>query len=87
MRVKIGGCRMPIGMCSEYRDKDCGKFCYYNTVDIKTKADRIRAMTDDEMAEWIAGDVFNLTGGAFTMVMEACLDWLKEEAGEENGKT
>lgn len=53
MRVKIGRCRMPIGMCSEYRDKDCGKFCYYNTVGIQTNADRIRAMTDEELARML----------------------------------
>lgn len=48
MRIKCGQCRMPIGMCSEYRDKDCGKFCYYNTVEIKTNIDQIRDMTDNK---------------------------------------
>lgn len=33
-RVQTGKCRMPIGVCSEFRDHDCGKFCYYNTMPI-----------------------------------------------------
>ena len=45
-----------------------------------TNADRIRAMTDEELAEWIAGDALNLTGGALAMATEAWLDWLKQEA-------
>ena len=47
-----------------------------------TNADRIRAMTDEEMAEWIAGDVLNLSGGALTIATEAWLDWLKKVASE-----
>lgn len=43
----------------------------------QTNADRIRAMTDEELAEWIAG-VLNLTGGSLAMATEAWLDWLKE---------
>ncbi len=52
MRVKRGGCRMAIGMCSEYRYKDCDKFCYYNTVEVKTNADRFRAMDIEEIENW-----------------------------------
>ena len=47
-----------------------------------TNADRIRAMTDEEMAEWIAGDVLNLSCGALTIATEAWLDWLKKVASE-----
>jgi hypothetical protein len=47
-----------------------------------TNADRIRAMTDEELAEWIAGGVLNLEGGSLEMATEAWLDWLKQEAAE-----
>lgn len=50
----------------------------------QTNADRIRAMTDEELAEWIAGDVLNLTGGALAMATEAWLDWLKQEVTDED---
>jgi hypothetical protein len=37
-------------------------------------------MTDEELAEWIAGGVINLTGGSLEMSSQAWLDWLKREA-------
>ena len=51
MRVRSGSCRMPIGACSEFKDKDCGRFCYYNTVEVKTHLDLVRQMGVDELAE------------------------------------
>lgn len=39
MRVWTGKCRMPIGACSEFRDKECPKFCYYNTIEVNEKED------------------------------------------------
>ena len=44
----------------------------------KTNADRIRAMTDEELADWVwgaetAGRAYGLLG------KKAWLDWLKEE--------
>ena len=48
-----------------------------------TNADRIRAMTDEELAEWIAGSVLNLTGGSLEMATEAWANWLKQEATDE----
>lgn len=66
-------CRKP------HRDGECERNCYYNTIDVKTNADRIRAMTDDELAKWIASDVLNLTGGSLAMATEAWLKWLKRE--------
>lgn len=47
-----------------------------------TNYDRIISMKPEELAEWIAGSVFNLTGGALKMATEAWLDWLKQEANE-----
>ncbi len=34
-RVRTGKCRMPIGACSEFREHDCEKFCYYNTIPVQ----------------------------------------------------
>ena len=44
-----------------------------------TNADRIRSMTDEEMAEWIAGDVLNLQGGSLEISLGAWLNWLQQE--------
>lgn len=51
---------------------ECDKNCYYNTRQVMTNADRIRAMTDEELAEWIISITEDLTPN--------WLDWLKEEA-------
>lgn len=48
----------------------------------KTNADRIRSMTDEELSEWIAGDVLNLADGALAIATEAWLDWLKQGVEE-----
>lgn len=39
MRIWTGKCRMPIGACSDFRDKECHKFCYYNTIEAEEKED------------------------------------------------
>ena len=93
MRVKTGGCRMPIGMCSEYRDKDCGKFCYYNTVDTQTNYDRIISKSPRELAEWLTEVLFHCSNTICDQrcpMYECCCDqpsdniedWLKQEVKE-----
>lgn len=47
-----------------------------------TNYDRIVSKTPEELAEWIAGGVLNLTGGSLEMATEAWADWLKQEATE-----
>lgn len=42
-----------------------------------TNADRIRAMTGEELAEWLS---CNCTGDGYGNSAEDWLDWLKEEA-------
>jgi hypothetical protein len=49
----------------------------------QTNADKIKQMSDKELAEWIAGYVLNLTGGSLKMSKQAWLDWLKQEASDE----
>ncbi len=50
--------------------------------DAMTNHDRLISKTPEELAEWIAGDVLNLTGGSLEMATEAWADWLRKEAGE-----
>lgn len=45
----------------------------------KTNGDAIRAMSDEELAEWIAGYALGLTGASLEMSTHAWLEWLKEE--------
>jgi len=47
-----------------------------------TNYDRIISKSPEELAEWIAGGVLNLTGGSLEMATGAWLDWLKQEARE-----
>ena len=47
-----------------------------------TNYDRIISKTPEELAEWIACGVLNLTGASLEMATEAWLDWLKQEANE-----
>lgn len=42
----------------------------------KTNADRIRSMTDEELSEFICGELYFST-------YEKCLEWLKEEVDDE----
>ena len=61
----------------EYAIKECGMF---NLIDppIRTNADRIRSMTDEELAEFISGKARTF-GEEYEGYMSA-LDWLGEEA-------
>lgn len=58
-----------------------------------TNADRIRAMSDEELAEWLDGLISHCNDGpCFTCFMQkACLtnmlDWLKSPVEVENGGT
>lgn len=52
----------------------------YGLGDPITNADRIRAMADEELAEWIAGYALGLTGASLEMSTHAWLEWLKQEA-------
>lgn len=51
--------------------------------DAMTNYERIKSKTPEELAEWIAGSVLNLTGGALKMAKEAWLDWLKRNVEEK----
>ena len=53
----------------------------FNPFKPKSNADRIRAMTDEELAEFISGKARTF-GEEYEGYMSA-LDWLKEEASDE----
>ena len=61
--------------CAEH--EDCGLF----KPKPQTNADRIRAMTDEELAEFISGKARTF-GEEYEGYMSA-LDWLKQEASDE----
>ena len=48
-----------------------------------TNADKIRQMSDEELAKWIAGYVLGLKGGMFETSVNSWLDWLKQEASDD----
>ena len=49
-----------------------------------SNADKIRQMSDEELARWLAGYVLNITDGRqLNDATAAWLDWLKQEV-EEN---
>ena len=67
--------------------------CRKNRTVEPTNADRIRAMTDEELAEWFAARVTNANdncpdkhGYKFCLEKNGCpacwLDWLRQEANE-----
>jgi hypothetical protein len=45
----------------------------------QTNADRIRAMTDEELAEWLES-LTTSSGWTFLLFGKSWLDWLKQEA-------
>lgn len=47
-----------------------------------TNYDRIVSQTPEELAEWIAGGVLNLTGASLKMAAEAWADWLRREVAD-----
>ena len=77
-----------------YRNGGCGPYEMYSCsecpasksdyVQFKRKPitnyDRIVSKTPEELAEWIAGGVLNLTGGSLKMATEAWAAWLRNEA-------
>ena len=80
-RDSLNGSKVKILGCSRYEKKP-----------IKTNADRIRAMTDEELAEfldrWELGDIdyaktfCDLCNGQYDCHNDCLMDWLKQEATE-----
>ena len=78
--------------CTKYSDDDSESWCVLGpcTAETPSNADRIRAMTDEELAEKLCkmqryGDCPDGADGAFCEkddCQKCWLDWLKEEARE-----
>lgn len=50
----------------------------------QTNADRIRGMTDEELAEWIADDLIEPGYNSREQTVKIWLDWLREEANKNS---
>jgi len=68
--AQFGGHIPPITACSKFKEKS------------QTNADRIRAMTDEELAEWINKHDCHTNLYGYDP-KDAILDWLKEEVDDE----
>lgn len=76
-------CRFP-KLCKHphTEDGECDKFCSFNTKKIKTNADHLRMMTDEELAKEL--ERIDDTACAFNRprTYEGWLDWLKKEVDD-----
>ena len=80
------GCTCMIDGRSVYNASDytCDQ---YRPAKPMTNADRIRQMTDEELAESLSGSVAckHVTGCLDTSCYECTLEWLKQEVNEDAG--
>lgn len=65
------------GMVIDSPDTEVERDCKYYVV--ATNADRIRSMSDEELAEWICSLIIDRYIG---VPVEAWLDWLEQEVEE-----
>lgn len=80
--AKCTGMRCP--MQYGYKVEECNRAdCPYRTESI-TNADRIRSMSDEELAEYIAGIIDDANSGSviYSDRTEEWLEWLKQPAKE-----
>lgn len=70
------------GHCKEFSDKEVTAWCVLGPCQYAkpSNADRIRSMTDEELAEFISGKARTF-GEEYEGYMSA-LDWLKEEVDD-----
>ena len=63
------------GYCKKYSDEEVKSWCVQGPCEDErpSNADRIRAMTDEELADWL---IMNGDGSDY----ETWLEWLKQEA-------
>ena len=74
--------RTSLGYCSYSACINPKYGTYQSTIEQRptTNYERIISKTPEELAEWIASGVLNLTGGSLKMATEAWAGWLKQEA-------
>jgi hypothetical protein len=91
MIMNGSGCKnCPVKPCgtTSYRGSWCAAArAKFGLGDLQTNADRIRAMSDEELAEFICSrchfqDIDNTMCGAIISCDGNCLEWLKQPAEE-----
>ena len=65
-------CKVP------HRNGECKRNCFFNTIEVSTNADRIRAMTDEELADLL----MEVHWTTFPPKI-GWLDWLKREVRDD----
>ena len=86
----MNGCvyRTTDGKCEFYSDHGKGivSWCDFDDCEEKkpSNADRIRAMTDEELAKWIAFETEGIGFDSFEEFEKGWLEWLKEEVEDEH---
>lgn len=85
----MNGCvyRTTDDKCEFYSDYGKGIVSYCDFDDCEEKkpsnADRIRAMSDEELAKWIAFETEGIGFDSFEEFEKGWLEWLKEEAKDD----
>lgn len=69
--------------CTKYSDDSCESWCVLGpcTAETPSNGDKIRLMTDEELAEWIIKHDCHINLYGYDP-KAAVLDWLKQEAEE-----
>jgi hypothetical protein len=67
------------GYCEKYSDDEVTSWCVQGPCkdERPSNADRIRSMSDEELAEWIRDQIIDRNIG---IPSETWLDWLRQEA-------
>ena len=73
------------GFCKKYSDEEVTSWCIQGPCkdEKPSNADRIRSMTDKELAEWIVHKTEGNGFDGYKEVVNAWLNWLKEEVANE----
>jgi hypothetical protein len=90
MIMNRSGCEnCPVNPCetTNYRGSTCAaQRAKFGLGDPQTNADRIRAMSDEELAEFLAEIEYRragFDGGAVWYTAQGALEWLKQPAKED----
>lgn len=75
-------CRMNEICKIPHRDGECERNCYYSTIEVKANADKLRSMSDDELAEYLANICYDFWAMLDDDPKKVWLDWLRKEAQE-----
>lgn len=68
-KCRMKWCYSPL----RHEDGTCDKFCTYNTTYVQTNADRIRAMTDEELAYFLEHETHECPAPYYKNHFDGCL--------------